>query len=189
MRVHRLKSTHRSIYDAFTYVNRIPEGPTSAESPQDFAARVFSRLANQEGRILLKAPPGMSKQAYAGYRVFLRYEGSAAGNCAACHTPRRFTDGKAHVVAERGRAVPTPSLRNLGKADADVRQILIEKRRVARRKRAGDAPGVSAACSRTRLSDEATECLVSFLKLLQDVPDDQFRRLILEARVMDVTRP
>ena len=58
-RVHRLESTKRAIYDAFVYVNRIPEKPEEGEEPVDLAGRIFGRLANQEGRVLLKLPTGM----------------------------------------------------------------------------------------------------------------------------------
>ncbi len=112
MRIHRLASTNRSIYDAFTYVNRLPEEPFDDETAEDFAARISSRLANQEGRILLKAPPGMSVPAFNGYRIFMQFQGeTGVGNCAACHTPQSFTDGRRHVVTPGGRPKQTPSLR------------------------------------------------------------------------------
>ena len=113
-KVHRLVSTDRSLYDAFAYVNRIPEKPNTEEGSEDFAGRIFSRLANQEGRIQLKLPPGMNRQAYEGYKIFMQYDGKTkVGNCAACHTPENFADGKTHVVNSGAKAVRTPSLRNL----------------------------------------------------------------------------
>ena len=55
-RVHRLESTYRSPFDAFLYVNRIPSSPESDETPDDLAGRILGRLANQEGRVLVKLP-------------------------------------------------------------------------------------------------------------------------------------
>ncbi|MBM82286.1 MAG: hypothetical protein CMJ78_17100 [Planctomycetaceae bacterium] len=58
-KMHRLSTTRRSAYDAFAYVNRLPAKLYDEESSADHVGRIFGRLANQEGRILLKAPPGM----------------------------------------------------------------------------------------------------------------------------------
>ena len=86
-KIHRLASTRRSVFDAFVYINRLPEVPYEDESSVEFSGRIFGRLANQEGRILLKSPPGMSKLAYEGFKTFIQYEGDQrVGNCAACHT-------------------------------------------------------------------------------------------------------
>ena len=52
-KIHRLKSNRRAVFDAFAYLNRIPLKAESGESPDDVAGRIFSRLANQEGRILV----------------------------------------------------------------------------------------------------------------------------------------
>ena len=82
-KVHRLESSQRAIFDAFTYVNRIPEVVEEDESPLQLAGRIFGRLGNQEGRILLKLPPGMDKESYLAFKTFYRYEGEQAGNCAA----------------------------------------------------------------------------------------------------------
>ncbi|MDB4614600.1 hypothetical protein OAH18_02810, partial [bacterium] len=187
-RIHRLESTNRSIYDAFTYVNRIPEKPNSDETADDFSARVFSRLANQEGRILLKAPPGMSPQAYVGYKTFLQYEGTAnVGNCAACHTPQEFTDRKTHVVKHGAAPTKTPSLRNLATGNVDLRKALKEKLTAAKQKQAGNGDDVSDAYSNIKLTDQDVEHLIEFLKLLDDGSDNRFRKLILEAKLMDVS--
>ena len=114
-KVHRLATTKRSVFDAFTYVNRLPEKPGEEESPGDFAGRIFGRLANQEGRVLLKLPAGMDRESYLGFKTFIRYEGNGrVGNCAACHIPAEFTDLETHVVIRGGVGTMTPSLRNLG---------------------------------------------------------------------------
>lgn len=185
-RIHRLATSRRSAFDAFSYVNRIPEKPYDDETVEEFAGRIFGRLANQEGRVLLKAPPPMDRLAYDGFKTFLRYEGAASvGNCAACHTPADFTDGKSHVVSKGGAAKPTPSLRNLVKRRVDVRKILLQKLETSRQKRLGKADEVSDAFSAMKLSERDTRGLAAFLKLLEDVPDDRFRKLILDARVFN----
>ncbi|MBP90525.1 MAG: hypothetical protein CMJ64_28090 [Planctomycetaceae bacterium] len=187
-RIHRLATTKRSTFDAFSYVNRIPEKPYDDETAEDFAGRIFGRLANQEGRVLLKAPVGMHRLAYDGFKTFLGYEGTAnVGNCAACHTPADFTDGKSHVVSKGGIAKPTPSLRNLAKRRVDLRKTLLQKLEASRQKRSGGADGISDVYSAMKLSEGDIPGLVAFLKLLEDVPDDRFRKLILEATVLDTS--
>ncbi len=99
-KIHRLDTKQRSPYDAFIYVSRIPAKADEGEQPEDFAARIFSRLANQEGRILIKLPQGMTRDAYLGYKTFLRTDAKASnGNCVACHTPSAFTDLKTHITS------------------------------------------------------------------------------------------
>ena len=39
-KIHRLATTKRAIYDAFAYMNRIPEKAEEDESPEDFAGRI-----------------------------------------------------------------------------------------------------------------------------------------------------
>ncbi len=187
-RIHRLATAKRSTFDAFSYVNRIPEQPYDDETAEDFAGRIFGRLANQEGRVLLKSPVGMHRLAYEGLKTFLRYEGAAGvGNCAACHTPADFTDGKSHVVSKGGTARPTPTLRNLAKRQADLRKAVLRKLESSRQKRSGEADEISDEYSAMKLSERDIPGLVAFLKLLEDVPDDRFRKLILEAKVLDTS--
>jgi hypothetical protein len=188
IRIHRLATTKRSAFDAFSYVNRIPTKPYDEETAEDFAGRIFGRLANQEGRVLLKAPVGMHRLAYDGFKTFLRYEGSASvGNCAACHAPVDFTDGKPHVVSKGGTARPTPSLRNLAKRRVDLRKTLLQKLEASRQKQSGKADEISDVYSAMKLSERDIPGLVAFLKLLEDVPDDRFRKLILGAKVLDTS--
>lgn len=185
-RIHRLATTKRSVFDAFSYLNRLPDKPYEEETSDDFSGRIFSRLANQEGRILLKAPPGMDRLAYEGFKTFLRCDGEGSiGNCAACHTPADFTDGKSHVVSKAGTATPTPSLRNLGRRRIDLRKTLLQKLEASRQKQSGTANSFSNAYSVMKLSERDIPGLVAFLTLLEDVPDDQFRKLILEAEVLN----
>ncbi len=187
-KIHRLATTRRAAYDAFAYVNRIPEKPEKGETADDLSGRIFSRLANQEGRILLKLPPGMDRQAYLGFKTFLRYEGTAhVGNCAACHTLPELTDLKSHVVTQGGSAKPTPSLRNLVKRRVDLRKILLKKMAVSQQKRSGQAADIDDAYAAMNISKDDIPALEAFLKLLNDVSDKEFRNLILNAEVLDTS--
>ena len=187
-RIHRLATTRRSAFDAFSYVNRIPEKPYDDETAEEFAGRIFGRLANQEGRVLLKAPPRMDRLAYDGFKTFLRYEGAVSvGNCAACHTPADFTDGASHVVSKGGTAKPTPSLRNLVKRRVDLQKTLLQKLETSRQIQTGTAADISDLYTAMNLSERDIPGLTAFLKLLDDVPDDQFRKLILDANVLNTS--
>lgn len=187
-RVHRLSTTNRSPYDAAAYVNRIPDKPRAGETPADFAGRVLGRLANQEGRILIKLPPGMDRQAYEGLKTFYRFanldgEKLGVGNCAACHTPPEFTDFQSHVVASGGEPQPTPSLRNLGD-DVDLQRALQTKLAAARQKQSGAADDIAEAYGKIQLSESDIDALVAFLQQLDDVEDAAFRTLILDSQLL-----
>ncbi len=189
-KVHRLSTTNRAPYDAFVYVNRIPETPKAGESADDLAGRIFGRLANQEGRILLKLPPGMDRETYLAFKTFFRYEPEGnlgVGNCAACHTPTEFTDFKKHVVGKGGSAKPTPSLRNLDLSDADLEAVIIQKIAVANQKRSGEADDVSDSYAKIAITKEDVPGLVKFLSQLNDVKDAEFRKLILDATLLDTS--
>ena len=156
--------------------------------PDDFAGRIFGRLANQEGRVLLKAPAGMDQPAYEGFKTFLRYEGTASvGNCSACHTLSDFSDGKSHIVTKDGKATLTSSLRNAGPRGVDLRAALKRKFEASRLKKSGEADRISDEYSTMQLSAEDMSNLIAFLKLLDDVSDVRFRELILEASVLDTS--
>ena len=185
-KIHRLASTRRSVFDAFSYINRLPDTPYDEESSEEFSGRIFGRLANQEGRILLKSPPGMSNLAYEGFKTFIQYEGDQrVGNCAACHTLPDFTDGKSHSVQPGMAKVPTTSLRNLNKSSQALREIINQKINYANIKQKGDTPKISDLYSTIRLDQNDVTALVAFIKLLQDVPEQTFRQLILDSEVFD----
>lgn len=185
-KIHRLASTRRSVFDAFVYINRLPEVPYEDESSVEFSGRIFGRLANQEGRILLKSPPGMSTLAYEGFKTFIQYEGDQrVGNCAACHTLPDFTDGRSHSVQPRMVKVPTTSLRNMNKSSQALRAIINQKIEYAKIKQKGDAPKTSDLYSTIRLDQNDVSALVAFIKLLHDVPEQMFRQLILDSEVFD----
>ncbi len=188
-KVHRLSNSKRSAYDAFVYVNRIPEKADRGESPQDIAGRIFGRLANQEGRILLKLPMGMNRDAYLGYKTFLRYEGNdKVGNCVSCHAPLEFTDFKSHVVAQGGTSKPTPSLRNLDRRKVDIRKVILDKIAAAKRKRSGSAKEIDEAYAKMNITKQDVPQLLAFLHLLNDVADKKFRNIILEAKLLDTSQ-
>ena len=187
-KIHRFANTKRAVYDAFTYVNRIPEEVGEEESPIELAGRIFGRLGNQEGRILLKLPPGMDRESYLAFKTFLRYEGDAqVGNCAACHVPAEFTDAKKHVVTTGGAPKDTPSLRNLRERDVDVAKVIMEKITASKQKRAGEADEIDDAYAEMVLTQKDIPGLVAFLNLLNDGPDSDFRALIVNAELLDTS--
>ena len=193
-KIHRLSTTKRAVYDAFAYVNRIPEQAEKEESPQDFAGRILGRLANQEGRVLVKLPAGMDRAAYLGFKTFLRSEGKvSAGNCAACHAPVNFTDLKMHLVTKGAAPKPTLSLRNLKQRKVDVRKAILAKiaaseaKQSSKGKRSGKAKGIDAEYGPMHLSKNDVPRLVAFLNLLNDVPDKEFRNLILKVTILDTS--
>ena len=183
-----MSTSKRAAYDAFVYVNRLPEKLEEGETAEDLAGRIFGRLANQEGRILLKLPPGMDRTSYLGFKTFFRYEGAASvGNCTACHTPAEFTDLKSHAVTKDGLAKPTPSLRNLEKRRIDLRKVLVEKITASRQKRSGEGDNIDEAYATMNIATEDIPNVVAFLDLLNDVSDNEFRKLILDATVLDTS--
>jgi hypothetical protein len=187
-RLHRLATTKRSVFDAFSYLNRLPDKPYDEETPDDFAGRIFGRLANQEGRVRLKAPAGMERPAFEGFKTFLRYEGTASvGNCSACHTLSDFSDGKSNIVTNDGKATLTSSLRNAGQRGVDLRAALKRKFEASRLKKSGEADRISDEYSTMQLSAEDVSNLIAFLKLLDDVSDERFRELILKASVLETS--
>ncbi|MDB4386377.1 sulfatase-like hydrolase/transferase, partial [bacterium] len=186
--IHRLSTTKRSTYDAFSYLNRIPDVAYEDESVEDFLGRIFGRLANQEGRVLLKAPTDMGRLGYQGLKTFLNYEGTeSVGNCAACHTLPNFTDEKSYVTRHGTEAKPTPSLRNLGKRKLDLHKVMSQKIEAAKQKQQGKADDISDAYLKMKLNKRDVSGLVAFLRLLKDESDDQFRQSIIEAKVLDTS--
>jgi len=182
-KIHRLASANRSVYDAFVYLNRIPDKVEEDEEILDFTARVYSLLANQEGRVLIKLPKGMNREAYLGYKTFLSTDAKVSnGNCVACHVPEKFTDLKNHALSEGGKAMPTPSLRNMNKRKVDVAKAL-QTKLVAAQKSGAPKNYQSIKLDKADLSN-----LEAFLKLLDDVDDKNFRDLIIQAKVLDTSQ-
>ncbi|MDB4720534.1 PQQ-binding-like beta-propeller repeat protein [Verrucomicrobiales bacterium] len=165
--IHRLDSSLRSPFDAFVYVNRIPGRAREGESPKDFAGRIYGRLANQEGRIQIKLPPGMDLSAYRGFKTFLGSEGNPAiSNCAACHAGPEFS-------AEGS------SLRNLKLTEEKLESII--------RGKMAKAAGGDANYAGLKIDEGDVAELISFLQSLKRVSDERFRELIIDVKVTDVT--
>jgi cytochrome c peroxidase len=96
-------------YDAFMYLNRFPEGLAGeGDTPQDYSGRLFGRVANEEGRVLIRFPNIYNEEAYQGWKTFMRViptwnssvvgEEKNIGNCVACHIPPKFTDYTFHNI-------------------------------------------------------------------------------------------
>lgn len=98
-----------SAYDAIMFLNRIQEGLAGEEdTPQELSGRIFGRIANEEGRVLIKFPAVYDEEAYQGLKTFMRVaptwssstqgEETNVGNCIACHVPPRFSDHQFHNI-------------------------------------------------------------------------------------------
>ena len=130
----------------------------------------------------------MDRPAYEGFKTFLRYEGTTSvGNCSACHSLPDFSDGKSHIVTKAGEASLTPSLRNSVRRGIDLKKALGRKLDALHLKKSGAAARISDEYSTMQLSTEDVSNLIAFLKLLDDVSDERFRELILNASVLDTS--
>ncbi|MDO7682063.1 MAG: cytochrome c, partial [Pirellulales bacterium] len=112
----------------------------------------------------------------------------SVGNCAACHTFPDFIDGRSHRIQPGMAEVPTTSLRNLNKTSVALREIINQKIKYAKIKQKGDAPKISDAYSAIRLHHDDISGLVAFVELLRDVPEQQFRELVLDSELFDPLR-
>ncbi len=193
LHIHRYKMQGTAPYDAFVYNNRVPDKPGAEETPQVFAGRILGNIANVEGRILVKVPPGWERPAYDGFKLFMATgaEGGKAGNCVACHVPPTFGDAKDHQTPG-GNSVMTPSLRNLSTsapyfADDSAKSLedaVRAKMQIATdTKKAGEATDVEY--QKINITEEDIANLVAFLKQLDEVEKDQFRPLILDSTILD----
>ena len=182
-KIHRLDTKERAPYDAFIYLNRISAKVDEGEDILDFTARIYSRLANQEGRILIKLPQGMTREAYLGYKTFLSTDAKVSnGNCVACHTPEKFTDLKRHTLNVDSPPRPTPSLRNMAKRKVNIAKVLQAKLTAAK------APDAPKNYKLIRLNKDDLKHLEAFLKQLNDVDDKTFRELILKAKILETSQ-
>ena len=91
------------------------------------------------------------------------------------------------IVARGGEPTVTPSLRNLKMGREELGKAILAKIAASRQKRAGEANEIDDAYSIMRLGEADVPGLVAYLGLLNDVPDTEFRNLILEATVLDTT--
>lgn len=199
-------SSQTSLWDAFSELNRIPSRPGRGESPKEFAGRVYGRLSNQEGRVLIKRPVGFSAAAYEGFKAFFRVEGEASvGNCVSCHTPPLFRDSRLHDTGiasrepgsgdEAGPAAPesstafkTPSLRNLPRTGpymhngnyAGLEDVVREYMQISSLVRAGELAGADPELAVMKLDEGDIAPIAAFLAALDEVDEMGFRRMITE---------
>jgi arylsulfatase A len=163
LRIHRLQSTKRSVFDAFVYVNRIPVEPESDETQEDLTGRILGRLANQEGRVLVKLPPGMNRLAYEGFKIALESGIELhSGRCFSCH---HLPD-----LGQSTSKPPVPSLRNHSISKSQLRRLLQNETH-----------------EDIEIDDDDAGRWYAFLQTLTDVPDADFRDLILKATVLDTS--
>ena len=193
---------HTSAFDAMLYLNRIDEGlDPEGDSPQQLSGRVYSRLANQEGRVLIRFPNIYNEEAYQGFKTFYRViptwgSGSTTsteeniGNCIACHIPPDLTDGKLHNLLipqeandKRVDAVETPGLRFVEEEGRSMRnsafktvddaiRLHIETSDLAK---AGKLPDADPEFVTMNISESDVLQLAAFLKTLGDVPTENYR--------------
>ena len=100
-------------------------------------------------------------------------------NCIACHAPEKFSDLKKHVVSQGGKALPTPSLRNMRKRNVDITKVLQAKLNMTKE------AGVSKEYKQINLNKTDLTHLKAFLDQLNDVDDKTFRELILNAKILN----
>nr|WP_236649500.1 hypothetical protein [Rhodopirellula sp. SM50] len=140
-------------------MNRIPIEPEALEDQRSLASRIESRLANQKGRVQIKLPRVMNREAYEGFKL-------AAGidfdntSCFTCHHLPAF--GREH------RDLSVPTLRN----------------RTYTRKQLHNSLD-SEAHNEISIDEPTADRLLAFLLTLSDVADADFRPLILNATVLD----
>lgn len=92
-----LNSTRTAPYDAFGYVNRLQEAAAGPADAKAFGGRIFGRLGNLEGRVLVKFLSRFNELEYQGLKIFFATEGNTkVGNCVTCHYPPYFTDFSFH---------------------------------------------------------------------------------------------
>ena len=156
----KLKTT----FDAFAYVNRIPTFPGKDESQDSLAQRILSRLANQEGRILVKLPPEMNHYTYNGFKMAVEgVNSTTSGRCIGCHQLPGFA-GKSNVGDD------VPSLRNKTYSLPRLEALLQNQTH-----------------QHIKLDKTQRIELLALIYSLKDLSDDEFRRAVLESTVLDTS--
>lgn len=195
-KVHRLGTEQTAPYDAFVYMNRLNATLSEGEDPSDFAGRVFGALGNLEGRILVKVPPGFTKEEYEGLKLFYGYSGEGSvGNCVACHLPPTFTDNAKHRSGYSKEERVTPTLRNLAKSgpymsDDKVKtleEVIKIKIEIGKKAKAGKADGIDKAYAGINLTEKDIPRLVKFLEMLNEGDKEEFRELIMDFTILDTS--
>ncbi|XZE56528.1 sulfatase-like hydrolase/transferase [Planctomycetaceae bacterium SH139] len=159
--VHRFSSDYRSPFDAFAYMNRIPIEVEALEDQAGLASRIESRLANQEGRVQIKLPPTMKRDAFEGFKLAAGI-GTGSESCFTCH--------QLPALGHVNRDQPVPTLRNRTYTRQQLSKSLD-----------------SEAHKVISLDEPTADRIIAFLQTLSDVPAAKFRPLILNATVLDTT--
>lgn len=188
---------HTAPYDAFMKMNRLQEGFAKDQDADEYWGFLESRLGNQAGRILIKRPSkGFDDDAFRGWMMFIRTygDGTAIGNCTACHRVPDFTDHQKHNIGTSAEPVDTPSLRNLAErksffhdgSAATLEEAItrhVENGRIARQnKRAG----VEIDVGEIALTEQEVKQVAAFLRALQSVPRDKFRDYLVDVVIQPV---
>jgi hypothetical protein len=192
LKIHRLDSENTSPYDAFAYLNRVPD-INEGEDPKTYAGHVLlSRLANEEGRILIKIVDGFNRSAYYGYKSFMRYwpeEDLGMGGCVVCHHPPNFADAgdKKYIVDSSGIAKAVPPLRNTKRSKDELKAIIEKKIKLAEMARAGKADNIDESYKLMKLSTSDVDGIAEFIRSMISTPKEGYRDLILSATILDTT--
>lgn len=188
------EAKHTSAYDAFMKMNRLQESLEVDQSAAEYWGVLTSRLGNQAGRNLIKRPvEGFSEDAFFGWMAFMRAYGThtGIGNCAACHQPPEFTDGKPHNVATGKKNIVPPSLRELhnkkvyfhdGSAktlEAAIRAHVKNGRIARQRKR----ELIDIDLGLISLTDEEVGQVAEFLRSLKPLDREAFREALVNVQV------
>jgi len=198
--IHHFNEKGFAVYDAFSHVNRIPKWNSKGEFPEepiDTAGAIFTRLSNQEGRVQIKLPPGMTKDHYFAFKTFFSpdtFYHVQAGNCGACHSAGSFDDGREHIVTKGGSPTKTPSLRNLKRTDKELSSGVMAHIAASKQKKSGEADEIDDMFAMMIITEQDVPKLVKFIKLLNDVADakdmekvkEKFRPLVNESKPVDV---
>ncbi|MEC9095172.1 MAG: sulfatase-like hydrolase/transferase [Planctomycetota bacterium] len=151
-------------FDAFAYVNRIPTFPGKDETQDSLAQRILSRLANQEGRILVKLPPEMNHYTYNGFKLAVEgVDSTTSGRCIRCHHLPGFAS-----KSEDGSDIP--SLRNKSYSLPRLETLLQNQTH-----------------QHIKLNKTQRIELLALIYSLKDLPAEQYRQAILESTVLDTS--
>ena len=135
--------------------------PEAEETADDLAGRILGRLANQEGRVLVKLPTTMDLDAYQGFKTALDFGTlQQPDQCIRCHRLPHFGNAEADPVV--------PTLRN--------RKYTLEQFRDRLK---------DPVHRELQLSAQDVQRLHALSESMIDVSDAQFRELIVGAEVVD----
>jgi cytochrome c peroxidase len=191
------EARYTSPYDAFMKMNRLPESFGADENGADYWGYLESRLGNQAGRILIKRPAkGFGDEAFRGWLMFIRAYGNATaiGNCAECHRMPDFTDRAKHNIGTAKEPLPTPSLRGLAAKKSffhdgsagSIEEAIARHVAAAQVAQQDKRSGVEVEVGKIALTPKEVREVAAFLRSLESVPRDQFRRHLVDVVVQPV---